>query len=358
MSVQQTIIRGIKEQLFFNDYLVLPNFGGFVLKARSAHFSKSGGLLLAPSKTVSFNAQLKQNDGILSTWLQNALQCSTKDAMAHLHDFSEFCSGILAAKRRLSLEGIGFFYLDFENNICFEPQQDANFLTSSFGLASVSIKELEQTVEVPKKERVFVDRFVPATENILPVARARRNYGKMVTPLLIAILFVSLLGLVVNNVPIKGELQSSLFGGESEGTYTVVNYTDLILKENSFKTPAYVADANGIASIEFENSKKIAVKAFDTKFNLHAANTSGLKRSTSVVSGKFEVVLGCFTVLENAKRMIHKLSKQKVNAEVTGQNNKGMYVVSNGGYSTKDEAINRLQQLKDRFPNAWIKTSE
>src|SRR5437868_7519242 len=141
MNVQQTIIKGIKEQLFRNDYLVLPNFGGFVLKSSPSRFSASGGLLIPPTKTVTFNVQLKQNDGILAIWLQNTLGCTSNEALAHLKDFSEFCSGILNAKRRLTLEGIGFFYLDFENNVCFEPQQDSNFLTRSFGLTPVSIRE-------------------------------------------------------------------------------------------------------------------------------------------------------------------------------------------------------------------------
>ncbi|WP_317897218.1 SPOR domain-containing protein [Aurantibacillus circumpalustris] len=361
MSVQQSIIRGIKEQLFFNDYLVLPNFGGFVLKSRAAHISVSGGLLLPPSKTVSFNAQLKQNDGILSSWLQNALKCTAIEATAHLNDFSEFCSGILTAKRRLSIEGIGFFYLDFENNICFEPQQDSNFLSSSFGLGAVSIKELENKVVEPKKETVFVDRVKHTEEPTSPLLllpKTKRSYGKMVTPLLIAILFVSVLGLLVNNFPVNGELRSSLFGSESKRSYVALSYPELKLQNNTVNASTYVADANGIANIELENSKKIAVNVFNNSNNSTDLNRLNSVKYTSVKSGKYEIVLGCFTVLQNAKRMIKKLSKQKVNAEVTGQNNKGMYVVSNGSYSTKDEAIERLQELKDRFPHAWIKSGE
>src|SRR5688572_27641542 len=131
MNVQQTIISGIREQLFFHEYLVLPGFGGFVLQSAPSHFSPSGSLLIPPSKTLSFNSQLKQNDGILARWLEKKLGCSMIEATAHLKDFTEFCSGILSVKRRLNLEGIGFFYLDFENNICFEPKQDSNFLTAS-----------------------------------------------------------------------------------------------------------------------------------------------------------------------------------------------------------------------------------
>jgi hypothetical protein len=60
MNVQNHIIKGIKELLYSNNYLVIPNFGGFVLKQSSSHFSNSTGILNPPSKIVSFNKQLKQ----------------------------------------------------------------------------------------------------------------------------------------------------------------------------------------------------------------------------------------------------------------------------------------------------------
>ena len=362
MSIQQTIIKGIKEQLFFNNYLVLPNFGGFVLKSNPSHFSAAGGMLVPPSKTVSFNAQLKQNDGILAIWLQNSLKCSADEAINHLNDFSDFCSGILDAKRRFSLEGIGFFYLDFENNICFEPQQDSNFLTKSFGLSPVSIRELEpEVIEVKetKKEPVFVDRTLHNEAPVHKPVKIRRNYSRIVTPLLISILFVSVLGLLVNNTSMKGELKSSsLFGSDSKGTYVPFNYTELTLKKGSVSHPAYVADANGIATLELEETKKVAVTAIENKFNSTALTNLGSSHTTSSYSGKFEIVLGCFSILDNAKRMVSKLSSQKINAAVTGKNNKGMFVVSNGNYSTKEEAISKLLEVKDNFPHAWIKKAE
>ncbi|PBQ34317.1 hypothetical protein CNR22_21920 [Sphingobacteriaceae bacterium] len=362
MSVQQTIIKGIKEQLFFNNYLVLPNFGGFVLKSTPSHFSASGGLLVPPSKTVSFNAQLKQNDGILAVWLQNALKCRANEALNHLTDFSEFCTGILNAKRRLALEGIGFFYLDFENNICFEPQQDSNFLTKSFGLGSVSIKELEITLTEPKKETVFVDRTLHTSEHISePVngpVKSRRNYSKIAIPVSLVAVLIALLGLLVNNTQFKGDLRASLYGETTKGIYTPLNYADLSILGSDIKQPTYVADANGIATLELDAKKHIAVKALENSFNTPDLKHSGSTHITNLGSGKFEIVLGCFTVLENAERMVSKLSSKHIRATVSGKNNKGMYVVSNGNYATKEEAITKLIEVKDFFPHAWIKKDQ
>lgn len=362
MNVQKTIIKGIKEQLFFNDYLVLPNFGGFVLKSKPSHFSATGGRLVPPSKTLSFNVQLKQNDGILALWLQNTLNCSADEAQKHLNDFSEFCAGILNAKRRLSLEGIGFFYLDFENNISFEPQQDANFLASSFGLEPLSLKEPEpETLPEPEKKTVFVDRGLDttSTRQVIPQIKIRRDYNRLITPLLLATLFISLLGLILNNLTIRGEMRSSLTGENYAGAYNPLNYPDMTILNSPAKKQAYVADANGIASIELSEIKKIAVKAVENNFTSSFANADKSKKQTRhPVTNGFEIVMGCFAIRENAQRMIHKLSDKGVHATITGQNSKGMYVVGKSGFVNKEEAIHKLLEMKELVPKAWIKKAE
>lgn len=353
MTVQQTIIKGIKELLFFHNYLVLPDFGGFVLKTGAAHYSPSGVSLLPPSKTLGFNAQLKQNDNVLSIWLQNQLQCSSHEALQHLKDFSEYCSAILGTRRRLNLDGIGFFYLDFENNISFEPQSDANFLIDSFGLAPLQLKEIAVELPVQKNTTVFVDRKVSEPEEKQIPAKARRNYQRMLMPLVLLSLLFSLLVLFVSNNKISGELRASLFGAESKGSYQPLTYPELHLLEPGKNSNAYVADANGIATISL-NEKVIAVKAIESNMvNSSKATGSFSRRSHSL--HRFEIVLGCFTVLKNAEKMAAKISRQNPNASVSDKNDKGMYVVSSGSFLTKEEAVAGLSAIKDTYPKAWIK---
>lgn len=356
MSVQQTIIKGIKSQLFLNNYLVLPGFGGFVLKSTPSHFSASGGMLIPPSKTVSFNAQLKQNDGILAIWLQNTLGCTANEALTHLTEFSEFCAGILNAKRRLSLEAIGFFYLDFENNICFEPQQDSNFLNSSFGLTPLSVKPIEEElVRETKREPEFIDRTLHASEPQPQFVPVKRSYRRFISPAILSLVFVSLMVLLTINSKINGEMQSSVFGENSGSAYQPIGYSELAITTNTKKQTAYVADANGIATLNLEGSKKLPVKVLDT--GLPSSGTSSSDSEFNGVS-KYEIVLGCFTVLKNAQRMVKKISGRDIRVAISGKNAKGMYVVSNGSFKTKEQAMDQLQQLQSDFPNAWIKKGE
>ncbi|MDO8998685.1 MAG: SPOR domain-containing protein [Bacteroidota bacterium] len=358
MNVQQTIIKGIKEQLFFHNYLVLPNFGGFVLKASPTHFSNSGALLTPPSKTLSFNSQLKQNDGILALWLQNQTQCTSSEALSSLNEFADYCKTILSARRRLSIEGIGFFYLDFENNTCFEPQLETNFLADSFGLKPITLIELSEPsprIEV-KKEVVFENRIGNDEININTELKKQRNFRRVIAPLAILIAIFSLLSLLVTNTKISGKLKSAIYGTNDVASYSPLNYSDLTLTVSDKENTGYVTDANGVANIELENNKTLAVKVIET------AETSVLVKDSHIAhkvfthkSSNFEVVLGVFSVLDNAERMMKKLKRQNVNAVISEQNSKGMYVVSNGDFQTKEQAILNLEKISDVCPNAWVK---
>lgn len=354
MNTHLVIINGIKEQLFCNDYLVIPGFGGFVLKSSPAHLVASGGMLMPAAKTVSFNAQLKLNDGVLVLWLQAKLNCTNTEALQHLNDFAGFCTSILNTKRRLNIQDIGFFYLDFENNLCFEAQHDVNFKTDSFGLSALSLTELTPEVNVEKVTKSFTDRVIttePLTET--PRAGRTRNYRSLLSPIIIAVLFFSLVSLLVVNSRISGALKSTFLYTSSKSSFVPLNYPELKLVNNQGTSLTYVADANGLASIELEGGKSLLVKvAEQTPANQPKAPAS---LPVHVSGGDYEVVLGCFSVLQNANRMIKQLAGKNINALVAAKKHKGMYVVSLGSFTSKEEALQKLQEVKDNYPKAWIK---
>ena len=60
-----SIFKHIVDLLYNNDCVILPGFGAFVLKNKSAF--RKGDEFFPPSKYVSFNSMLKENDGLLTT---------------------------------------------------------------------------------------------------------------------------------------------------------------------------------------------------------------------------------------------------------------------------------------------------
>ena len=333
----------------------MPNFGGFVLRSHPSQFSATGAVLAPPSKALSFNAQLKQNDGILAIWLQNQLKCTSSEALSNLNEFADYCKSILTTRRRLSIEGVGFFYLDFENNTCFEPQLETNFLVDSFGLKPISLIEISETQTEVKKEFVPQDRIGNEAVVIATELKKQRNYRRMIVPMALLVALFSLLALLVTNNKISGNLKATVFGSNETASYSPLNYAELKLQNNQKENTGYVTDANGIAAIELDN-KTIAVKVSgNTEHSVSVKDAFKPQKLFKHNARNFEVVLGCFTVLDNAERMLQKLKRKNIRAVISEQNSKGMYVVTNGDFSTKEEAIANLEQISGACPNAWVK---
>lgn len=358
MNVQKLISEGIREQLYTNNFLVIPGFGGFVLKPGPAHFSASGSVLMPAGKTIGFNAQLKMNDGIMALWLAGQLNCSPHEALTQLQDFGSYCNGILQSRRRLNLDGIGFFYLDFENNICFEPQADVNFMTESFGLSPVYLKEIETTRPEPQRQPVFADRVAATPAEAIPSV-TQPNSPKLKRRWMVPAAALVLIGVLATvlalNFNINGRIPAALFGNNKTCEYKPVPYPDFKLLNPAGETPAYVTDANGVAIIKLSDETTIAVKVVETSAPVKAKGAIVIKNAPA---GSFEIVLGCFSIKSNAERMVKKLRLKQVDAYIAGALHKNMSVVCYCNFNEKEKAELVLSGIKSEFPKAWIRQAQ
>lgn len=348
MNLHNKIVEGIKALLHEQDYVVVPDFGGFVTQVHFSQYLVEKNILTPPGKIISFNKQLRQNDGVLSFWLQNKLNISSELALKHIAEFSDYCQQILNARRRLSIDHLGFFYLDFENNICFEPKNDTNYLLESFGLTPVVLNELLLIAEEPIKKAEFIDRKIETVQPEIPVKRKRNLKPLAYVALGGSILFFTLATLVNLNKT-NGPLLSGIFNSSEHKVYKPLQYADLALEKITSETKPYISNANGIAVIAL-NNKSVAVNLNETF--VASENTA----SSNFARGKFQIVLGCFSQKNNAEKMVKKLKRDQVNAVIAGTNAKGMHVVSCAGFNSKEDAQNYLSGIKTTYPTAWIKS--
>lgn len=351
MNVQKTIINGISELLYTHDFVVVPGFGGFVSRHQLSHYSLNKEVLNPPSKKIMFNIQLKQNDGVLASWLKDEINCDFNQATKHIEEFAAHCKVLLDTKHRLEFENLGFFYLDFEKNICFEPKTDVNFLIESFGLSNITLKELEK--ETATKVIETKDRFEKV--EVTPVDNKRKYRRIAAIAAGVPVVAMALL-FAVSLIKPNTISYSKIFGGGDEMTYSPINYNSSVSELEIKNTTPYVVDANGYATINLFGNKTVAVNISAVKTESHT-----VKRSSSHIinmQGKYQVVMGCFSVKGNAKKFIHALSAENLRAGISGVNAKGLHVVSAGGFDNKENAIALLQTIKSKYPNAWVMTQE
>jgi hypothetical protein len=352
MSVQASIVKGIAELLLHHEYVIVPKFGGFVTRLQSAYFNATTQTLYPPAKKVSFNAQLKQNDGMLECWLQEQLSCTREEAGKELDLFSEYCHSILQIKKRLVFDTIGFFYLNFDGQLCFEPQAQHNFNLDSYGLSPVITNELQ--ISMPKKETEFKDRvgvesFVsPENTGITTTIRPIKQYRKYALPTIAGLLLFGTMAWLISTNPVQQSLTAG-FWNKSISTYKPITYPILKGIVVSNEAPTFVTNAEGYASLNIKDKTLVV--------NVAAEKTSTTQKTISSQNFKnspFKIVVGCFSVANNATRLVKRLQDQHFKAFISGTNAKGMQIVSCGGYTTKEEALEQLPLVKNTCPNAWI----
>lgn len=127
----------IGDLLLQHNCVIVPGFGGFVAQRVSAQIDMEKGIMLPPSKSILFNRQLINNDGLLiaSYASRNKVtypiaESSVEGAVVSWHD-------ALKAGQRVSIDRVGIIFLDQERNICFEQDRYFNLLLESFGLGPV-----------------------------------------------------------------------------------------------------------------------------------------------------------------------------------------------------------------------------
>lgn len=342
MTTQQTIINGIKQLLYQHDFLVVPGFGGFVLKSSPARFHANG-MVLPPMKTVGFNIRLQQDDGVLRSWLSDKLTCAPSEASLHLKDFADYCNALLKARKRFDMPEIGLFYLNLEGQINFEPIAFQNYLTESFGLQAVSANRLiTGTPELVDRTLKFEDR--PA---VVPVQRKNRS-RVYVTAIAFVALFFALTALILNQ-KVSGPIMATLLNKSVTSSYQSMEYPAVVLKQFTPSDEGYTADHAGIATL---NCGDFSVAVSIATLSSTAPDILTLSAS------KYELVAGCFGIKANAEKMVRKLSGEGLKAAISVKQQKGMYVVTAGSFNDADSAEQAKVRHANLLKHCWIRVTE
>ena len=75
----------IKDLLYRNDCVVLPNLGAFITRNVSAKIDESNNVIYPPSKHISFNPKIVENDGLLANHIAIVENISREKAGNKIH---------------------------------------------------------------------------------------------------------------------------------------------------------------------------------------------------------------------------------------------------------------------------------
>jgi len=290
----------IKDLLFRYDCVIVPNFGGFVTNKISATFQEDSASFSPPYKQISFNNNLKGNDGLLANYVASVEKISFEKATNTIESIVSNWKKTLQ-KEHLIIEGLGYLTLSENRQLIFNPTKEINYLTSSFGLSSVTTKRLESN-----------------NQNVRQLPIKNTDKKNLLTPLLkyaasAAILLT--LGFAGNNLH----------------------------QQNKQK--------NSIASQELALEKKIQTATFTITNPLPTIELNVVKKVTT----PFHIIAGAFQFPENAKKKIKQLEQKGYKAKIIGANKWGLTQVAFKSFTNRNDAINALYKIKKaESKDAWL----
>ena len=142
-----SISKHINELLYNHNCVIVPGFGAFLTKNIAA--SRNNDVFSPPKKTIAFNGMLKENDGLLANKISATDGVSYNAALKKIKkDVKTLVSSLNTGE--VEIKNIGILRLNDEKKIQFQPNQNVNFDSRSYGL-KVS-QDHQEKLQVLKKK--------------------------------------------------------------------------------------------------------------------------------------------------------------------------------------------------------------
>ena len=304
----------IAQLLYRYQCVTVPGFGAFLTEIQSAQLIESSNSFFPPKKMISFNAYLKNNDGLLANHIAQAEKTSYEYAISAIQYEVFNWKKALQENGLFAIKNIGNFSLNADKNLIFTPFDQTNYLTNSFGLSAfvspmVKRELFEQKIEAFEKNIEVIEVF-----EFIPERRKTSAYLKY------AAIFVLGLGL------------SAAIG------YPI--YQQQIANETVIVEQ----------SVQKQIQNKIQEATFFIKNPIPAVTLTVKEEKMS-----YHIMAGAFREERNAQKAFEKLSDQGYKARRSPQNKYGLFPVLYGSYATFAEADKVKQEIRNTInPDAWV----
>ncbi|NQU53431.1 MAG: SPOR domain-containing protein [Bacteroidetes bacterium] len=337
----------IHQLLLENDLVIIPGFGAFVSIYKSAQIVKDTNELKPPSKEISFNQQIRNNDALLVGRVAEGEVISHFDALKLIEKERENIIYQLDKGQKVYLEETGELFINENNEIQLEPIQDENLLLDSFGLESVSIKEVIEEKTIPIENKIETEIEEPPKEEQVIELEEKPDPEPISIP-------------ITNNEPDKKEKKkrSWLWVLLILAPIIVVGIYITTNKTTNENPPTKISN-----KIEETIENKPILKADTTiidsipELSKDSVLTEEIKTPTIETiesdSPKYILVGGSFKAQENAENYLIELKGKGFDPFHLGKRG-NFYIVGIGKYNSEKEALTAKRNFSEENPNSGI----
>jgi nucleoid DNA-binding protein/cell division septation protein DedD len=364
--------------LLENETVIIPGFGAFVSTYNPAVILENE--IKPPSKEISFNQQIKNNDGMLAEIIARRAKISQSYAMKRIEKARENMLYELDKGETVIVEKIGTLVYNENNDIIFVPFQDENMLLNSFGLETISTGDSIQKTDVIEVETAITEEVVkPETidENESePVSTTKEEESETKIEALNNSFVEKESELNQEEEPEKIQITEFNTVGKPErqekkkkvGWYWYllilipIFIGGFFILNNKSETKETVINAEEKVSIPQQDIQSETIISSDSVENnslepVESDSVQKINTESELSNGAstYYVVGGGFKEEENIEKFILKLKDKGINGFNLGQKG-SLYLVGVGSFDNEMDAQELLNKLVKANPgwNLWI----
>ena len=295
-----SISKHINELLYNHNCVIVPGFGAFLTKNIAASINND--VFSPPKKTIAFNGMLKENDGLLANRISATDGISYKAALKKIKkDVKTLASSLNVGE--VEIDNIGTLRLNDEKKVQFQPNQNVNFDSKSYGLESFTRPPRKTSSPEEKVKKLSIPDY--------------------------AVRYAAIIILLI---------------GISSISY------------NSFDEFRYEQKAESLANAQKKILENVQAATFDlgeyAKISIPIKQNIIPVKSSSIY---YSVIAGSFRSMENANKKLKSLINLGYQASFTSVNPKGLHRVAYARLENRNEAVNLIARIKKEKGNdAWL----
>ena len=295
-----SISKHITELLYNHNCVIVPGFGAFLTKNIAASINND--VFSPPKKTIAFNGMLKENDGLLANRISATDGISYKAALKKIKkDVKTLASSLNVGE--VEIDNIGTLRLNDEKKVQFQPNQNVNFDSKSYGLESFTRPPRKTSSPEEKVKKLSIPDY--------------------------AVRYAAIILLLI-------------------GISSISYY--------SFDEFRYEQKAESLANAQKKILENVQAATFDlgeyAKISIPIKQNIIPVKSSSIY---YSVIAGSFRSMENANKKLKSLINLGYQASFTSVNPKGLHRVAYARLENRNEAVNLIARIKKEKGNdAWL----
>ena len=369
----RNLARHIDLLLHNNECVILPGFGGFIAQSVPAYYVEEEHLFYPPSRSISFNAAITMNDGLLAQSYMKSYQVDYARATYMIDVAIENLRDILDEEGEVTLPRIGTFKQDIHHSLQFTPEQASLASPQYFGLSTFFMKELSMLQQSSQQPKPLITK----TKKTIDVHINKEKLRQVLSTAAI-LLLLFMVSLPIGNqkptdvaslqLPKTGHLQQ-MFEAPA-----AVKVTDVTTDETTgthveatgeMTTEIFAEAVDTIATLPTATATEAEVKV-EAPVTTHIEEVAtqepqpekpiAVTPQATVASTKvYHIIVASLPNLRGAEETLNKyISKGHTGASLVERDNRVR--ISLIQFTDKDEANSYLAELRTQagFESAWL----